>query len=249
MKYFLLILSLFSTQVFAAKPTLDYKSMNHSDYEAMLNAYVSDGWVNYNGFKDDERLPTYIKQIADLDPDSLENTSEELSFLINAYNALSIKGILKGRSPSTFFGKAGFFVSQKYIVSGKKINLYDLEHKKLRKLDEPRIHFALVCSSYSCPALQSEAYNVEELDQQLEASTKQFINDITKNRFDRKKKVARLSKIFDWFKKDFTATGLTVQQYIAQYIEDETLAEELRNNDYKIKYMKYNWKLNGDFKK
>ena len=123
--------------------------------------------------------------------------------------------------------------------------MYDLERSIIIPLGEPRIHFAINCASGSCPKLLSEAYQAEKLEQQLEIVTKDFINDSTRNEFDRDKKIARLSKIFDWFKTDFSDHSGSVQKYIAQYVDDPALAEELRNESYKIKYLKYDWSLNG----
>lgn len=224
---------------------LDYKQIDHDTFNTLLSNHVSDGHVDYSGFRNHPPFDLYIEQIARVDDSTLRTPEVRLSFLINAYNALAIRGILNGRSPSSFFGKVGYFITSDYLVSGKSINLYDLEHKRLRPLNEPRIHFALVCASFSCPALQSFAYNPDMLDSQLDNSAKQFINDDTKNRFDKTQKVAYLSKIFKWFKKDFELDGSTVQQYIAQYVKDPEVADALRNNEYKIRYQKYNWNLNG----
>ena len=57
--------------------------------------------------------------------------------------------------------------------------------------------------------------------------------------------IASISKIFDWFKSDFTNHSGTVEKYIAQYINDESVAKNLSAGKYKIKHLKYDWSLNG----
>jgi hypothetical protein len=33
--------------------------------------------------------------------------------------------------------------------------------------------------------------------------------------------------------------------YVANYVDDPELAAELRSGEYKLKFLKYNWSLNG----
>ena len=47
-------------------------------------------------------------------------------------------------------------------------SLNDIEHKILRKMDEPRIHFAVNCAAIGCPPLRAEAYLGKSLDQQFD---------------------------------------------------------------------------------
>jgi hypothetical protein len=217
----------------------------HKPFDGVLKAHVSEGSVNYAGVAADQRFAVYVKSLQQADPQKFSARNERLAFWINAYNALAIQGVLNGSSPRSFFGKIGFFYNDKYPVGGLVTNLYDLEHKILRPLAEPRIHFAIVCASMSCPILRAEAFAAERLDQQLDDSTRRFINDTTRNRFDREKKLAHLSKIFDWFKEDFEQHSGSVSRYLARYVDDPALAQELADGQYKIKYLEYRWDLNG----
>lgn len=222
---------------------LSASSALHDPLDKILQANVTDGQVNYPAIKSDAGFAEYLKA---LEPaQTFANKNEELAYWINAYNALAIQGILDGKSPKTLLGRLKYFKNAKYNVGGQRINLYDLERKVIIPLGEPRIHFAINCASGSCPKLLAEAYQTEKLEQQLENVAKDFINDSTRNEFDRDKKIARLSKIFDWFKDDFSKHSGSVQKYVAQYVDDPALAEELRKEAYKIKYLKYDWSLNG----
>ncbi|PON18546.1 DUF547 domain-containing protein [Candidatus Entotheonella serta] len=215
----------------------------HERFAQVLRSSVTDGEVDYTRIANNPNFAAYIK---DLEAEPTFNShSEALVYWINAYNALAIKGILDGRSPRTLLGKYSYFKKAKYRVGGKRINLYDLERKVIIPMGEPRIHFAINCASQSCPKLLSRAYTADTLDQQLDVNARAFINDPILNYFDRDKKIAYVSKIFDCYKKEFRQHAGSVQKYVSKYIRDPEVAKDLANEQYKIKYLKYDWRLNG----
>jgi hypothetical protein len=209
----------------------------------VLQAHVVDGKVDYPGIAADPKFTQYLQQL-EAKP-VFKSRQDALAYWINAYNALAIQGILDGRSPQTVFGRLGYFKNTKYAVGGRKINLYDLEREVIIPLGEPRIHFAINCASASCPKLFPTVYTADKLETQLETSARTFINDSTRNAFDRDKNVAYLSKIFHWFEEDFRQHAGSVQKYVARYVDDPALAQALANESYVVKYAKYDWSLNG----
>ncbi len=220
-----------------------YADSDHKLFDNIVKNHVIDGVVDYPAIAEDSTFNQYLEQLAN--PPATQSRDEQLAFWINGYNALAIHGILDGLSPSTFFGRIGYFKNAKYAIGGRSITLNDLERKIIIPYNEPRIHFAINCASASCPKLVSYAYSAQQLDQQLDTVTRNFINDSTRNRFDRQNKVAHLSKIFDWFKKDFEQHSGSVQKYVAQFVNDPKLAKELNSEQYRIKFLKYDWSLNG----
>ena len=217
----------------------------HGKFDAVLQQHVQDGLVDYAGIREDARFDDYLAQIKNVDVQSLGDDQAILAFWINAYNALAIQGILEGRSPGSLFGRYRYFIASKYQVGGRELNLYDLEREVIIPLGESRIHFAIVCASFSCPPLRPEAYRADRLDAQLDDNARIFINDVDKNQFDAQKARARVSKIFDWFEDEFVQQAGSVQQYLARYIDDAELAAALNNEDYRVRHLKYNWSLNG----
>ncbi|ETW99947.1 MAG: hypothetical protein ETSY1_13115 [Candidatus Entotheonella factor] len=215
----------------------------HQRFDQILQSSVVDGAVDYSNIAKNPNFAEYLKELES--KPTFHNQPEALVYWINAYNALAIKGILDGRSPRTLLGRYGYFKKAKYRVGGRKISLYDLEHKVIIPMGEPRIHFAINCASQSCPKLLSKAYTTDMLEQQLDTNTRAFINDPSRNRFDRNKKIAYVSKIFDWFQEDFNQHAGSVQKYLSRYVTDPSLAKDLANEQYKIKYLKYDWRLNG----
>lgn len=216
---------------------------SHTLFENVISQYVRDGYVDYPAINKSPDYHTYISKLQTVT--RFENSIEELSYWINAYNALAVKGILDGRSPESFFGKVGYFYNAEYTVNGRTTNLYDLEHDIIIPLGEPRIHFALNCASASCPKLNSTTYQADTLEQQLEQAATAFINDSSRNRFDMQTKIAHLSKIFDWFEDDFIKHSGTVQNYLALYVADQAIANALAGNQFEIRYLEYDWSLNG----
>jgi hypothetical protein len=231
---------------FNPEDPIDPAAVSHRVFDRLLRTSVEDGLVDYPAFQTSPEFATYLNQLNRVDPASFRTPGERLAFWINAYNAFAIQGILDGESPAPYVGWYRYFKLRTYAVGGAEVTLYDLEHEVLRKqFKEPRVHFAIVCASASCPKLQSWAYDAAELDRQLDAVTRAFINDPTRNRFDRLTKVARLSKIFDWFEEDFAMEAGSVLQFVARYVNDEHVAGDLAAGAYRIEYLEYDWSLNG----
>lgn len=211
-------------------------------FESLLRVNVKRGHVDYPGFQNALALKSYLTELAK--PVKLDTKAEQLAYNINAYNAFAIQGILDGMSPSSFLGRQRYFKLQTWPLAGKRISLYDLEHAVLRPLGDPRMHFAIICASKSCPFLRSEAYTAAKLDAQLDEQARQFVNDPSRNRFDKATKTAHLSEIFRWFDEDFREAG-SVQKYIAKYVDDSEVARSLAGDAYRVEWIPYDWSLNG----
>lgn len=220
-------------------------SLDAARWNEVLSAHVRDGQVDYPAVAAGGQLPALLEQIADVELQPSTPRAERLAFLINAYNVLAVEGIVAGKSPSTLLGRGRFFLWTRYPVAGERISLWDLEHARIRPLGEPRIHFALVCASASCPRLAPQAFSAERLDAQLEAETRRFVNDPTRNRFDVAAGVAHLSAIFDWYEEDFTADGGSVQQYVAPFVDDPAVRAALEAGALEVEFLPYDWSLNG----
>ena len=217
-----------------------------------------DGEVDYASIKEDSQLDAYLEVLSKSKPEMLPE-KEALAYWLNAYNAYTLKLIvdnypvktiksitplrLKGLSLAIPKINSPFEFSIAEIDS-KKYSLDDIEHGIIRKqFDEPRIHFALVCAAYSCPPLRTEAYVADRLDEQLDDQGYTFLLDKRKNNIDADKRHIQLSKIFKWFKSDFTKDGMSLQQFLARYYEGTT-RQKLLANAFDVRYKKYNWKLN-----
>ncbi|MEW6542232.1 MAG: DUF547 domain-containing protein [Nitrospirota bacterium] len=219
---------------------------SHRLFDDVLRDHVADGVVDYPGIAGDRRFGEYLGLLDRVNPNALPTGQDRLAYWINAYNAFAIKGILEGHSPLTLIGRYRYFIGTTYRVGGEAISLYDLEqHLLIPDFREPRMHFAIVCASRSCPKLQPRACQPDRLEQQLEAGARAFVNDPTRNRFDRREKVAYLSMIFKWFEEDFAAHSGSLLGYVKRYVADPGLAGELDAVPYRVEFLPYDWGLNG----
>ncbi len=218
---------------------------NHSNFDILLKKYVKNGMVDYKGIKtEEEKLNLYLNDLSlvSLKEYSSFSKEEKLSFLINAYNAFTIKLILDNY-PLTSIRKIGFlpgaaWKTDFFSLLGEKRNLDWIEHSKLRvDFEEPKIHFAIVCASIGCPPLASTAYIPKTLNSQLQSSMEIFLADKSKNKYDSSINTLFISKIFDWFSGDFTKNSSLIS-FIKSGMKIEI------PEDAKIKYTDYNWNLN-----
>jgi hypothetical protein len=222
--------------------------VDHSAYERLLKKHVnSQGLVDYKGFKADEKeFNRYLDQLSANPPAANWSKTEQMAFWINAYNAYTIRLILdhypvesikdigsKIKIPFVTTPWAAKFFS----IGGEKMSLDNIEHGILRKkYDDPRIHFALVCASISCPRLRNEAFTAAKLDRQLDDQGKDFLNNPAKNKVGKAK--AQLSKYFDWYKGDWEKNGQSVAKWVNKYSATKMDATA------EVSYLDYNWNLN-----
>ncbi len=179
-------------------------------FDALLRANVRAGVVNYPGFQENASFGAYVADLAK--PARFAGRNDELAVLHQRLQRARDRRHPRGALPSTLLGRARYFKFREWPLAGRDITLYDLEHKVIRPLGEPRIHFAIICASQSCPFLRSEAYTAASLDAQLDEQARQFVNDPFRNRFDKATRTAHLSEIFKWFDEDFRASAGSTQK-------------------------------------
>lgn len=272
-----LIMFIFIASLTIFNSNLVAQNFDHSLFDELLQTHVKNGRVDYRRLKENRAmLSDYLKQIEQVNPDEFNQWAkhEQMAFWINAYNAITIEGILrnypiqwggliaKARFPQNSIRQIGGFWDKVFIkVMGKDLSLNDIEHKILRKkFAEPRIHFAIVCASIGCPILENRAFFATELEQRLGQATRNFINNPDKVRLDKPKNILYLSSIFDWYKEDFpvSANGKKkfgkyndseagIIEFVIGYLP-EADRQYIAQNQPNIKYLDYDWSLNKQTK-
>lgn len=129
-------------------------------------------------------------------------------------------------------------------VGGKPYSLNQMEHEVLRKMGEPRIHFAIVCASISCPRLLNEAYTADRLEQQLATNSRNFFANERNFRFDASRQHFQLSSILDWFGEDFGANQASQLRTIAPYLPQGPAQQFASQGRGSVSYLDYDWGLN-----
>lgn len=233
-------------------------AFDHQSFDKILKQYVKDGLVDYKGLKENRApLDAYLAKLGSADLSSA-NREEKLAFYINAYNAITFKRIIDHYPVESIKDIPGVWKRTKDNVAGQRLTLDAIEHEILRHMNEPRIHFAIVCASGGCPIIQDFAFTAEELEAQLDKSTKDFFLDASKNKIDVANKTIYLSKIFNWFGSDFkgvyTSDSKLIDTYgakngsilnlYAKYNPEGVKAAKASR--FKVDYNHYGWELNEE---
>jgi hypothetical protein len=268
------LLGLLALPVGSARAQFDHE---HKAWTALLSRHVIllDGGkasrMDYSGMqKDHPQFKVYLESLSKVSKQELKSwrKSQQIAFLINAYNAFAVEKILT-RYPDIKsvwdFGKifGNPFKDRFFRLLGEDFSLDRIEHGTLRKpgaYDEPRVHFAVNCASVGCPMLREEAYVADRLDAQLEEQTRRFLSDRTRNRYNIADGTVEISKIFDWYKEDWTSgyrgfdgkrpPAASREQFFAGYAD--LLADRpedrarIREHKATIRFLDYDWNLNDE---
>ncbi|MDQ3290694.1 MAG: DUF547 domain-containing protein [Bacteroidota bacterium] len=208
--------------------------------DAFLKKYVTEGKVAYAAIKNDEKsIQSLTNKISTINLQGVPDNSKK-AFYINAYNLLVIQAVVKLYPLKSVMDKPGFFDKTLHVVAGEKLTLNDLEKKKLlQPYQDARLHFALACAAVSCPPLASYAYTPDGLNAQLDSRTKQAINNPAFIKVNTPNRQVLISKIFDWYKTDFTKDNQTVLSFLNNYRTDKI------PSNYQVGYYEYDWRLNN----
>ena len=223
--------------LFSLNPSLFGQKSIHYLWTQELKQWVDDkGKVNYKEWKENsKKLKTYIKTLEENPPQRYWSKNDSLAYFINAYNAVTVDLILT-HYPLKSIRRLGMPWRRKLFSLGdKKVSLGHLEHQILRKMKDPRIHFAINCASVSCPKLENSAFESSNVQERLDQVTKNFLADPQKNQLSSTS--LYLSKIFFWFSSDFGNKKEKID-FINQH------SPLKYSPSTKIKYLDYDWALN-----
>ena len=174
---------------------------DHSELAAALDAVSAGGLGELPPQR--ERLDRYGVALSQTDPDSLSRDGA-LAYWLNLYNAgaLALAATARASGESTVLRVPGAFDRPWAEVAGERLSLHDIEHGKIRRFADPRVHGALVCGTASCPTLRFEPYSGLSLEAQLDDQMRTFMTSggITP---DKMSSVILLSRIFLWYGGDF----------------------------------------------
>ena len=197
------------------------------------------------------KLHGYRDRLSAVDPDALTR-DEALAYWLNLYNAgaLTLAAEAIDRDAESVLRVPGAFHDPWVTVGEEQLTLNDIEHGKIRRFGDPRIHGALVCGSASCPTLRLEPYG-SDVDIQLDEQMRTFLT-MGGAFVDRDASTIRLSRVFLWYGRDFVvpqrmptllpARRRTVINAVASWLSP---GDELwvRKTVPKIEFAAYDWAL------
>jgi hypothetical protein len=223
-----------------------------ADYDALLHKYVKGEFVDYAGWKanpaDMARFDAFLRRQGDADVKSM-STDDKIAFYVNAYNACCIKLCLDHYPLHSPLDIDGFFDKDKnkFKVGGEDLSIANIEYDRLIPLGDMRAHFAIVCSDRGCPPLHAGAYTGAAIDQELDAASRRFVADKRNLVVDPKKKEVQISKLFEWYGKDFTSDAKRPAAKPELYLltwAGEDAKSVLASGGYTVKIIEWNWTLN-----
>lgn len=236
----------------------------------LRGAFFEQQRVAYEQMKHAELYQRFLRltyHLKNFDPRSLATRAEKTAFWTNLYNVIVIHGVIELRIRDSVKEVRNFFTRIAYDIGGYEFTPSDIEHGILRanrkppnslfrrfadddprrrfsieKVD-PRIHFALVCASRSCPPI--EVYTAENLDNELEIAGRTFVNGGGVE-IDVDRKIVRLSRVFSWYDKDFGEDIEERLKFTAAYLYREQSRDLLLNHGREclVSYQDYDWSLN-----
>lgn len=230
--------------------------ISHQSWNLLLKRYVQEGFVDYRSWhgvqKDKDLLQGYVAKLSGYCKSEFTKLTDAARFalVLNLYNASVIDLILKHYPLASIndIDDGSVKVFDKPILNlkwygSKKVSLNALENTIIRPdFKDPRIHFALVCAAKSCPRLSNKAYLPDVIDKQLETQTNKFFRDETQVSYSQNDKTISVSKIFEWYRKDFEITSGSLKAYL--YRELAKVKKVPPSKDAAVEFRAYSWKLN-----
>jgi hypothetical protein len=196
--------------------------------------------------------------------DSLTERRRQAAFWLNVYNALYLHGIIERNIVATIHEVERFAGTTAYVIDRHVFSAKDVEYGILRgnrpsvswpepqfaaddprlpfvvAAPDPRVHFALVCGTRSCPPIR--VYSAERLDEELDLVTRVYLNDEIEVLPERKAVI--LPMIFYWFPMDFE-NGQTTAEFVGRYLDDPVAREWVEKLDtLTVLYRRWDYSLN-----
>lgn len=232
-------------------PSGQKTGFDHSAWDALLKRYVdSQGRVDYARWKKDgtDKIDAYLDTLRAAEPSKFTR-SEALAFWINAYNALTIRGVLHfypirsiKEKVNRFPGGYNIWRDYRIEIEGKKVSLDDIEHRILRPMGDPRVHFAINCASRGCVRLFNRAYTAGKIDAQLDEAGRAFFRNPEKFRIENGK--VYISELFSWFGEDFGETPKAQLLRVRHLLPEEARAWVEKRDSIEFEFLDWDWSLN-----
>lgn len=212
------------------------------------------------------QLRSYLASLCNVDLSSM-SADERLALWLNAYNSVMMMMIVHFNPPESVKQISDIVNGQVWdykfaTVASMKVSPGDIEHVHIRGADDMsgstsssgwngaaaqvsptaagRVHSGMVCASLSCPDLPLVPYEGATIQEQLDATTRAWVGNPTKNHGPSNGGLL-INSVFSWFSADFARESGSIQSFLATYAPASwnVVGSE------PISYMEYNWALNS----
>jgi DNA-binding transcriptional ArsR family regulator len=211
------------------------------------------------------RFQRLVWDLREFDLARLETQPEAMAFWLNVYNLLYIHAVIAlgiDRSVNeieTIFGQVA------YSIGGHTFSPAGVEHGILRcnrtatlrpepefprrdprarlclKRLDPRVHFAMVCGTRSCPAISG--YSASLLEGQLEVATASYLS--AEVEVMEEESALLLPMMFNWYREDFEEYPGGLGAFLVRYLPDDRRRRALEEQpDLELRFREWDWRLN-----
>ncbi len=258
-----LVLPFFVLALAAGTACAQEQGFDYAPWDRVLKRFATAaGRVDYAALKADAvDLELMVAEIAARSPDSapqdFPTRDSQIAYWVNAYNILVVQGVVE-HWPVASVRKIGalpfsFFWQRKVVAGGKRYTLDNIEDILRKKLLEPRIHFAIVCASNSCPRLQREAYTPENTDRLLDEAARFYLNESRNLKIDAARNRVTLPYILGHYREDFESyvrakglarSGQPLLDYIRLFANPVNRAALDALTSPRVEHFGYDWGIN-----
>lgn len=236
----------FSTtlSLISAKEMQKAEHFSHEAFDLLLQENIRGGLVNYSGF-DTPEFNLYCERLSTAEPASW-SAAEQFAFWLNAYNASTIKAILKRPGMKMANNFTGFFTADTFIVAGKAWTLQSMRENIVKKFAMPLVHFGAMLPAIGAPRPPSRAFRAKNITAELEKIARQYFRSESGCVLDIAAKTLRLSWLCREYHKDFEAGGKSLLVAVLPYLDDKTAAfATVYKDEISIDFLPFDWRLNA----
>lgn len=243
---------------------------DHSLWSSILKKVVKEGKVDYVQLvRDPSDLLNYVKTMGKLKKKSFEkfDRNQKIVYWVNLYNALTILSVTRNYpilpdNPDPLYPKSsirqvpGVWMKTRFkTVLGTK-TLKEMETQYINQFKEPLLNFVVVNSSIGGPKMVEQALRADTLEQQVNEAVRNFVLDANNIRAEPTTKTLFISEMFIWKASQFVPRYFKLGHFKRRSKQEVSVLNFLNNyagmmekmmilkDDFKIKYIKYDWSLN-----
>lgn len=213
----------------------------------VLRRHVRDGGVDYAALKGDEDLDRYLAALAEVSLEELRSDDSLKSFWINVHNACVLKAIAEKFPVDKVQDVPNMFGEIRWTIAGTTYSLDQMQEECLRPFGDPAILFALCNGAKSAPKLRSHTYTAHELDRQLQAAVREYVQNPANLTLDRINTRLTLPLLFRWYEKDFQPEG--VPGFLSRHLRKSRDQLFVKARNLRLEYGYWDWRVNVADKK
>ncbi|HTL12983.1 MAG TPA: DUF547 domain-containing protein [Bdellovibrionota bacterium] len=229
---------------------------SHARWSAVLShVVVPNGGVTrvrYGELKrDPSALNAYLTDLSAVGLPEYQSWSrdEQAAFLVNAFNAFTLKFVADHYPLKSIKDAGGLFknawTQPFFRLLGEPRSLDWIRHDCLRAhFHDPRFSLALTLAARGGPSLAASAYTSTDLQAQLDRAANQFLATPTGGRLDAASRRILVSPLFSWYAVDFGEGDAGLRAFLKKRISASDQDRKLlADPKIPIRYLNFDWGL------